>query len=154
MPAKNTEADFFKRLVIVDSGCIEWDGALDRNGYGIFYYANKNIFAHRFSFSLANGEIPKGLMVCHRCDNPKCVNADHLFLGSAYDNAIDCINKKRANKHKGESHHRAKLTEENIIFIRTSKMKQIDMAKMFAVSQAAISFAKRGINWPHIGSQK
>src|SRR3972149_68948 len=109
MTLANTKTIFLSRAYQTANGCIEWTGGLDRNGYGIFYYKNKKFFAHRFAFGIE--KIPKKMFVCHKCDNPKCINPKHLFLGTPRDNALDCVAKNRTNNHKGESHHRAKLCE-------------------------------------------
>lgn len=84
--------------------CWEWRGNKMTTGYGVVslgYYKGPNHYkegAHRISYIAYNGEdIPKGMYVCHRCDNPGCVNPTHLFLGTNSDNQIDCIKKGRAN---------------------------------------------------------
>jgi hypothetical protein len=87
-----------KEMTLVkESGCHEFVGPLNPKGYGKIRFAGKHLRAHRVAYQLAFGEIPKGLLVCHKCDNPKCINSDHLFLGSAKDNAVDRKNKGRGN---------------------------------------------------------
>lgn len=83
--------------------CWEWVGYLNEKGYGKFRLNNKLQRAHRISYALKYGAIPEGMLVCHRCDNPKCVNPEHLFIGTTTDNARDSISKGRRPKMKHPS---------------------------------------------------
>lgn len=87
-------ARWFKKSDTAD-GCWEWLGHLNWKGYAEFSIDRKKWKAHRYAWFLANGAIPDGLLVLHRCDNPKCVRPDHLFLGTHADNMHDAQKKQR-----------------------------------------------------------
>jgi len=90
----------FESKVIRDDcmpdGCHIWTGHINRGGYGTLGNNNKEILAHRASYAIYKGEIPHGMIICHRCDNPPCVNPAHLFLGTVSDNAKDSVAKGRS----------------------------------------------------------
>lgn len=91
------------RLVVMPSGCHEWQGSRSAWGHGRLNRGRRgegNIAAHRAAWELANGPIPDGLFVCHHCDNPPCCNVEHLFLGTAKDNSHDMSVKGRAKNSK------------------------------------------------------
>jgi len=91
-----TTKPIFEELFVKNiSGCWVWTNCVDKDGYGVFWFGNKNMRAHRFSWELYKGEIPANFVVCHTCDNPSCVNPAHLFTGSQKDNIKDMHNKKR-----------------------------------------------------------
>lgn len=93
------ESRFWARVHRQNDGCWEWQGATLPTGYGRFFpTSDQSLYAHRYSFALANGAIPEGMQVCHRCDNPKCVRPDHLFLGTSHDNHMDMARKGRGVK--------------------------------------------------------
>lgn len=133
--------------------CWEWIGANNGNGYGKFSIDNKMFFAHRVSYMLFVGHIPDGMLVCHSCDNEKCVNPSHLWLGTNRDNTNDKMKKNRQSHHtgvKGENHWSHKLTEQNIYQIREmieqGYTHQI-IADFFRIDKTTISCIKRGKSW-------
>lgn len=92
-------AKFWSR-VDKSGSCWTWQGARGRGGYGRFSLALGTLSAHRLAYTLLVGSIPKGMCVCHRCDNPPCVNPDHLFVGTYRDNIRDMMQKGRRRTRK------------------------------------------------------
>lgn len=97
------------------------------------------------------GTIPKGLIICHHCDNPSCINPEHLFVGTHMDNAIDKMNKGRQSRLKGENAPRVKLTDSIIIEIRNSKVTSAELMKKYNISHSQIVRIRNGDAWGHIG---
>jgi len=100
---EKTELLFRRKYTVNEkTGCHEWQAGLTRAGYGQFRVDGKVMKSHRVSWLLHHGEIADGMFVCHHCDNPKCVNPDHLFLGSHDDNMADMRSKGRGVVPSGE----------------------------------------------------
>lgn len=93
----------FEKKIDKTKGCWNWIGAKHRQGYGNFGVKGKIKLSHRVSWEIYVGKIPKDMCVCHKCDNPSCVNPDHLFLGSQYENVQDCKKKGRLLKNSKKS---------------------------------------------------
>lgn len=146
---------FWSKVNIVHGKCWEWTAGLTDKGYGQFFYNGIHINSHRFSWEYHYGIIPFGKIVCHHCDNPKCCNPSHLFLGTNKDNAQDMVNKGRLKSGwaTGSQHCNTHLTEEDVIIIKTRLKNgdyQKDIAKDFGVAQTAISRIKLGKTWSHV----
>lgn len=95
-----TVEQLYSRVTKNKNGCWEFTGAL-RSGYGAIKYNSKVCGTHRVSYELNYGLIPNNMLVCHKCDNRKCINPDHLFLGTHKDNMQDCLSKGRMVINKG-----------------------------------------------------
>lgn len=140
----NLEQRFWSKVLVTD-GCWVWVGALNRDGYGRFYFQYHNFPVHRLAYEMLVGEIPKGMNVCHHCDNPACVNPAHLFVGSHADNMRDRNSKSRQSR--GSKRPAAKLTEEMIPLIRADQRTQCEIAADYGVTQSVISEIKTGKAW-------
>lgn len=137
------------------SGCWLWTGPASGygTGYGVMRVNGRNFRAHRYSYWLHKGDIPAGLYVCHRCDNPICVNPDHLFLGTAAENMEDMRRKRRSPA--GEKNWQAKLDDEAVAYIRQHVKKRSKdfgfaaLGRKFGVSGTAIQYAACGTTWKY-----
>lgn len=147
------------------SGCVLWCGAKDKNGYGTIRVGprgdNKNWFAHRLSYFLHYGELDEGLNVNHKCDNPECVNPDHLYQGTQAENMRDVKERKRAKgcqkpNLQGNLHHSAKLTERDVEDIRACRESGGNVSQLWrerfkdVCSKSTVSMAATGGNWKYV----
>ena len=153
--AKNkTELErFWEKVDRKSSGCWEWQAATDKDGYGIFTYQGKMYKTHRLSIILDGHDIPSGMMVCHHCDNPGCVNPDHLYIGDAWSNMADKVERGRAYCPQGEKHHHAKLTENDVRGVRAAVrfgFNTKSVARIFGVRQEHVNKIVRGERWSHV----
>jgi hypothetical protein len=141
---------FFAKNIIPDSKdeCWKWTGSSYPYGYGCIGTSKGVDGAHRVSYKLHVGEIPDGLCVLHKCDNPNCNNPEHLFLGTKKDNALDRSLKGRGKNpiHRG-NHPNAKLTVEDVMAIKGSKEKRNVLAEKFGVTAVSISRIINGERW-------
>lgn len=141
-----------KTKVDADTGCWEWTGGKAGNGYGNIWYNGKLTYTHRLSYELFTGEIPAGLFILHKCDNPACINPDHLWAGTAKENSIDCVQKGRDNPphHIGEKNGRAKLSSSQVLEIRKDKRTHHKLAEIYGVSYGLIGHIKARRCWKHL----
>jgi len=137
-----------------DSECWHWMGHKSPLGYGRFtYQRGKTQQATRIAWFLWHGEFPPAnLQVCHSCDNPPCVNPNHLWLGTGKENMEDMARKGRAHPSglKGEAHPRARLTEADVLAIYNSPESSRSLAQKYGVTQTAVFWIKSGRNWSHL----
>jgi hypothetical protein len=152
---KNTQ-DMFWNKVNKTGSCWVWTGSKDKDGYGIQFTLNGQVWKpHRLSYYLTTGVNPQGQVVCHKCDNPACVNPAHLFLGSQYDNIQDMVNKGRHKfgRSPGESNPSAKLTEQQVLEIRSLPGPNRKIAAQYGVSKCTIDEIRSGRTWRHLLTQ-
>lgn len=160
---QNDETRFWKkvdkdgpRIPYVTGQCWMWYGTRVRNGYGIFKWAGKPGLAHRYSYWLHYATLPDDMNVCHRCDNPSCVNPSHLWLGTNRDNAKDRDMKQRQIPRRGEDFTHAKLTDDIVRYIRLNYVPFCSthgtraMARKFGVSHMLVRQVLHGRIWRHI----
>lgn len=138
---------------MVMTDCIEYPGYKNKRGYGQLTRNGKSDRAHRLAWAEKHGPIPDGLCVLHKCDNPPCVNVEHLFLGTRADNIADMHKKGRARKARGVSHGNSVFSNEDIRRIREAHLfgaRQVDLAAAYGVHQTAISAVTRRRWWAHV----
>lgn len=170
----NIEARFMSKVRQTDpQSCWPWSAGIHdkknkKNGYGKFWLDGRMHRAHRISYLIYVGKIPDGMLVCHKCDNPKCVNPNHLFLGTVADNNADKaakgraprvtgvrhgINTKPERTARGSLHGCAKLTEANvsrIIGLLAAGVSAKTICAAYGVSVSAVSLIARGKTWRHV----
>lgn len=136
------------------SGCWLWTGtvrAVSRNrSYGCISVRGNYLRAHRYSYEIFKGYIPSGMMVCHRCDNPLCVNPDHLFLGTNRDNVDDMLRKGRQSRVIGERNGKAKITEvqaSNVRWMLAKKIAHASIAEATGVPLGTVRSISIGKCW-------
>lgn len=145
-----------QKLSLSNGGCWVWTGSLDKDMYGKFHLSGnvtkRDVRAHQYSWELAHGlTVSNGILICHKCDHPYCVNPDHLFLGSHADNHADRDAKGR--QARGIKQHLAKLTEEKVRQIRELRELKVtipQLSRLFLVSASTIGSIVRYQSWKHV----
>lgn len=149
---------FYDKLpdILDENFCWEWKGAIDVYGYGVLYYRDKTIKAHRVSYEIYYAE-PLGNLHClHKCDNPSCVNPQHLFAGTNLDNVRDKIKKGRCytGNQKGENNGASKLSDTQVSKIRelynSKKYTTLKLGEMYNVNRSTISYIVNNKTYKHL----
>jgi hypothetical protein len=133
-----------RRSVKKDSGCVEWQGFRTKKGYGQIGLGKKEdgiTSTHRAMYIAIHGSIPQGMIVRHKCDNPACVNPDHLELGTCKDNSMDMVKRGRTNGPKGCRNFSNKLQVAEVLLIRKLYKDGISLrtlAKQYSVNKNTV----------------
>lgn len=161
MDKDKSRARLLSKIVLdAKTGCWIWNGNPRKNGYCRSTFQRKNWYIHRASYHVFIGDIPKGYDVCHHCDNRRCFNPDHLFIGTRKDNMADAVKKGRQAKgeklsvnRRGEKSVSSKLTNTDVLEIRKMNklgVKTKEIALKFKVSADNIRRIIRRETWRHI----
>lgn len=127
------------------TGCWNWLLGKDKDGYGKVKVAGRDLRAHRYIWSQNHGELKTGEVVCHRCDNPSCVNPDHLFVGTHQDNHADRNGKGRTAA--GERHGRSKLSADDVAAIRVNRPGYREALAKYGIGKTHYHRILRGEAW-------
>ena len=130
--------------------CWEWQGSRMPQGHGQVGFNGKVMLTHRVALSLIDGNWDSPLLVCHRCDNPPCCNPSHLYRGTHQDNANDSWGKGTRKAKMGEECFSSKLTEQQVIYIRTSQKPGTELARELGVHNTTIYDIKNRVKWKHV----
>lgn len=145
---------FFDKIVVCESGCHEFIGATNGDGYGNFWDKGQCKKAHRFAWEAFFGRIPEGVLVRHTCDNPPCCNPDHLVLGTNADNSQDKVARGRMAPTYGAHNPAAILTDnlarEVIAYWRYTTLTLEAIANKFKISKSHVGNIKDGRTWRHL----
>lgn len=130
-------------------------GQTIKGGYKRHYYKGRTELAHRAAYEDKHGPIPTGLVVRHKCDNPPCINPDHLELGTQKQNVADCYERGRAVDIRGVEHHNARLTEEVVLEIKRLQLgyysgQDTELSRRYGVTRSNIGLIRRGKAWKHV----
>ena len=142
-----------------ERGCMNWMGCDNGNGYGVISagedHKPRNMISSRFAWVAEFGPIPDGMLVCHHCDNRKCCNPAHLFLGKHKENNND--SKSKGRNQRGIRHWNARLSEEQIMTIRSMKFKHGDkkrVAAQYGINPDTLTRILSGAGWSHLSLLK
>lgn len=134
--------------------CWPWHGATNTAGYGAIYENHRMVRAHRRAWENANGQIPQGLFVLHRCDNPPCCNPAHLFLGTQADNMRDMFAKGRCPPALGERNGKSKLTAEQVREIKRTykgrRGERQEICARYGIHGNTLQAIMAGVTWRHV----
>lgn len=149
--AEQFASHFWSKLSKTPGGCWLFNGKCELNGYARVKHCGRKFLAHRLAYTLAKGEIPNGLLVCHSCDQRSCCNPEHLFVGSPLDNVADAVSKRRHAA--GERCNHNKVTAEEVKLIRqtwSAAEGAGPLARRFGISREQVYNIVQRRSWKHV----
>lgn len=147
---KHTEQDFWNLTELSPSGCLIWKGHRNVDGYGEFGFGGHGNVAHRLAWIFKKGPIPEGLSVLHKCDNRKCVNVEHLYLGTQQQNVIDRDTRGRQASKHGANNPNCKTKPEEIQTLRllfTLGATRRQLCRLFKLEYSTVKYIVRRKLW-------
>lgn len=146
-------ADRLRRLTKrSESGCLEWQGTTNKLGYGTVTANGKTMSAHKWAWEMAKGAVPDGMCLRHACDNPPCVDVEHLSVGTYAQNSQDMAARKRSTH--GSRNPQSALTEAKVAeileLLKAGGRTQASIAREYGVVDSAITRIKKGYGWKHV----
>jgi predicted XRE-type DNA-binding protein len=137
-----------------DDECWNWIRSIGSAGSGVFTIRRKNISAYKMAWELTYGDVPEGKILCHICDNRKCCNPNHLYVGTHKENAEDRKNRGRNGDQRGEKSKHNKLSEGQVIeiikLLKYTDLSQYKIADMFDISRSTVLAIHMNENWKHV----
>lgn len=145
---------FFNQVVEGENGCRVWIGVCNHAGYGQVTINRKPMAAHRVAYVIANGSIPAGMVIRHKCDNPPCVHFEHLETGTHKQNSQDMVKRGRCNPPRGERAWNHRLTREIVIQIKrdiiAGTLTQLELSRKYGVNKNTINSIRLGLSWANV----
>jgi hypothetical protein len=139
-----------KVVVNPTTGCWEWQGERSTRGYARMFLDGRNVTVSRLSHQIFKGPLPANLYACHRCDNPPCINPEHLFAGTQAENLQDSVRKGRRNPQNGATNYHAKLKAEDVIAIRNSPERSVTLEAIYGVHHHHIDKIRARKTWKNL----